>query len=294
MKTEHRVLALSIILALALWFSDALLHYLFLRGSLPATLDPARPEHDVYIRFLASAYVLMFGIVISVTISQRRRAEEALRESERRYRELAESIGDVFLAVDKGSRVTYWNKASERLTGISAQDAMGRLLFDLLPEMKDSSVGRVCLETLATQQPRTVTSERQEGGMAPALEFDIYPSHNGLSIFVRDITEHRRADREREELIFQLQDALTNVKTLKGLLPICANCKRIRDDQGYWRTVETYVRDHTEAEFTHGLCPDCARKLYPDYVEGRQSLRGGETATDSEKSPEGKGAKTAP
>ena len=55
------------------------------------------------------------------------------------------------------------------------------------------------------------------------------------------------------------------MKTLEGLLPICASCKKIKDGQGSWKQIETYVRDRSEAEFTHGICPDCARKLYPDY-----------------------------
>ncbi|MCK6627052.1 MAG: response regulator [Anaerolineae bacterium] len=65
----------------------------------------------------------------------------------------------------------------------------------------------------------------------------------------------------------ELQAALDNVKTLRGLLPICASCKKIRDDEGYWQQVEVYIRDHSEADFTHGLCPDCLLKIYPDFYE---------------------------
>jgi hypothetical protein len=75
----------------------------------------------------------------------------------------------------------------------------------------------------------------------------------------------KQAEEERERLIRQLQDALANIKTLKGLLPICYSCKQIRDDKGYWNQIDTYIRDHTEAEFTHGICPACAMKLYPDF-----------------------------
>jgi two-component system cell cycle sensor histidine kinase/response regulator CckA len=75
----------------------------------------------------------------------------------------------------------------------------------------------------------------------------------------------KQAEEERERLIRELQDALANIKTLKGLLPICYSCKQIRDDKGYWNQIDTYVREHTEAEFTHGICPACAKKLYPDY-----------------------------
>ncbi|MBK8934318.1 MAG: hypothetical protein IPM76_18780 [Chloroflexi bacterium] len=65
-------------------------------------------------------------------------------------------------------------------------------------------------------------------------------------------------------MIDRLQTTLGEVKTLSGLLPICANCKKIRDDQGYWQDVAVYVRDHSEAEFTHGMCPECMEAYYPE------------------------------
>ena len=71
--------------------------------------------------------------------------------------------------------------------------------------------------------------------------------------------------RERNEL----QKALSKIKTLSGLLPICASCKKIRDDKGYWNQIELYVRDHTEAEFSHSICPNCAEKLYGDLIKER-------------------------
>jgi len=74
----------------------------------------------------------------------------------------------------------------------------------------------------------------------------------------------KRAEEEREKLIRDLQKALSEVKRLKGIFPICASCKKIRDDKGYWNQVEVYIRDHSEAEFSHGICPDCAKKLYGD------------------------------
>lgn len=79
-----------------------------------------------------------------------------------------------------------------------------------------------------------------------------------------DITEQKQREAEREALIRELQEAMSEVKTLSGLLPICANCKKIRDDQGYWNQIETYIQQHSEAEFSHGICRECAEKLYPD------------------------------
>ena len=83
----------------------------------------------------------------------------------------------------------------------------------------------------------------------------------------REIAERKRAEAEREKLIVELRDALAQVKTLSGLLPICANCKKIRDDQDHWHNMEIYVRDHSEADFTHGICPECMQELYPDLYE---------------------------
>lgn len=78
-----------------------------------------------------------------------------------------------------------------------------------------------------------------------------------------ELTEaKRRAEEEKERLIVELQEALANVKTLSGLLPICASCKKIRNDDGYWTLVETYVSDHSDAQFSHGICPDCGEELY--------------------------------
>jgi len=77
----------------------------------------------------------------------------------------------------------------------------------------------------------------------------------------------KQAEEERERLIQQLQEALANIKALSGLLPICYSCKQIRDDKGYWNQIETYIHDHSDAQFTHGICPECATKLYPDYVK---------------------------
>lgn len=78
----------------------------------------------------------------------------------------------------------------------------------------------------------------------------------------RDSLEERVAERTAE-----LQQAIDSVKVLRGLLPICSSCKKIRDDQGYWTQLETYIHQHSEADFTHGLCPDCAERLFRGYIE---------------------------
>ena len=80
------------------------------------------------------------------------------------------------------------------------------------------------------------------------------------------MVERKKAELDRELVIRQLQDALSQVKTLSGLIPICAHCKKIRDDRGYWNQVEEYIRRHSHAEFTHGICPDCMTTHFPGYA----------------------------
>jgi len=79
-----------------------------------------------------------------------------------------------------------------------------------------------------------------------------------------EIEERIRAQAEKDKLIIELEQALGEVKQLSGLLPICASCKRIRDDKGYWNQIESYIREHSDAEFSHSICPECQEKLYPE------------------------------
>ena len=72
-------------------------------------------------------------------------------------------------------------------------------------------------------------------------------------------------------VIESIKKAMKEIKTLSGLLPICASCKKIRDDKGYWHQVESYISSHSEAEFTHGICPECAKKLYPGFRKKKDS-----------------------
>lgn len=90
----------------------------------------------------------------------------------------------------------------------------------------------------------------------------IQKAHTKLKI---EIHGHQRTQKEKDDLIVALQDALSKVKTMSGLLPICASCKKIRDDSGYWSQIEFYISEHSNAEFSHGICPDCEKRLYPDY-----------------------------
>jgi PAS domain S-box-containing protein len=131
-------------------------------------------------------------------------------------------------------------------------------LPDLIAERKRT--GKVHGELMA----------RRKGGKMFSMEFSsvLFEDPDGrprTCLIFRDISERKAADVERERLIHELQDALMRVKTLTGLLPICASCRKIRDANGAWHHLEIYIRNHTEADFTHGICPDCRHTLYPEF-----------------------------
>ncbi len=154
-----------------------------------------------------------FCLSVARDITERKKTEEALKRSEQNYRELAESISDIFFALNKESRCIYWNKASEQLTGISARDALGKHIYDLFPDVeairKQEREG-VHLKALKTKQSQQFVSRVQFGGKDSFLEINFYPSQDdGVSILAKDITERRRVERELE-LRAQLLDAATD------------------------------------------------------------------------------------
>jgi hypothetical protein len=84
----------------------------------------------------------------------------------------------------------------------------------------------------------------------------------------------KKEEEERDRLIAELTQALSEIKMLSGLLPICSSCKKIRDDNGYWNQIEAYIKEHSNADFSHGLCPDCAKRLYPELFDRIQAKAG--------------------
>ena len=82
-----------------------------------------------------------------------------------------------------------------------------------------------------------------------------------------EIASRKKTEAENEQLIQELRETIAQVKTLRGMLPICSHCKKIRDDQGYWNRIESYIAEPADVEFSHGICPDCLQKYYPDIYE---------------------------
>ena len=204
-------------------------------------------------------------------------ATEALKENEEKLRKLTTSAQDGIVMIDAEGRISLWNAGATRVFGYTPEEAIGRNLHALLAPIRFHQAHREAFAQFqGTGQGealgRTVELQalRKDG-----TEFPIELSLSAVLIkdrwhalgIVRDISQRKTAEAERERLIAELKAALANIQTLRGLLPICALCKKIRDDKGYWNQVEHYVTEHSDAKFTHSLCPECSRQLYPELQE---------------------------
>ena len=150
-------------------------------------------QQDYEARIVKSGEDEVLAIVRDIT--ERKQAEAALKQSEASYKELAESISDVFFAMDKDFRYTYWNKASENLTGIAAKDAIGKSLYDLFPDVRGTKAEQVYMSALRTQQSQSCIVEYQLENGNYFFEISAYPSsRGGLSVFVKDITARKQAE----------------------------------------------------------------------------------------------------
>jgi PAS domain S-box-containing protein len=163
------------------------------------------------------------------------------------------------------------NLTGARLVGIERARLLDRHFTSLVSEA-DRSVFKAFLEKTFAGKDREVCEvallRAETNPLFVRIEVVRCEGQHECRAAVLDVTDRHQAEAEREQLIQDLRSAMARVKLLSGLLPICANCKKIRNDQGYWKQLEAYIQSHSEATFTHGICPECMHKLYPE-VDGR-------------------------
>jgi PAS domain S-box-containing protein len=204
-------------------------------------------------------------------ITKRKQVEERLRESDERYRGLFErSLDLVYLCDFEGNFIDANDAALEGL-GYTKKDIKSLNFMSLLDKDQLPRAIEVVEEMLKTGSQKSTAEfqlKRKDGK-------HIYIESKGAIIYrdgkpfaiqgvARNITERKKLEEEREKMIYELRQALKEVKQLGGLLPICSHCKKIRDDKGYWNQIEAYIQDHSDAEFSHSICQECAKKYYPD------------------------------
>lgn len=204
-------------------------------------------------------------------LAERRQAEEVLRQSEHRFRTLTEQapLGISLLRADH--TFEYCNGRFTELFGYRVEDLpTQQRWFELAypdPRYRQEAtrLGPEELGTVGSAMAERLVCVRCKDGSEKLVEVRATVLNSGHHLLTySDVTERQRVEREREKLIVELRAALAQVKTLSGLIPICSGCKKIRDDRGFWNQVESYISKHTEAQFTHGMCPDCIKKFYPE------------------------------
>lgn len=183
---------------------------------------------------------------------------------------LVESIPDGILVLDEKSRIADINPAALRIFGIHGGSPVGRDVRSVLSSHSDIAVILCRADESHTEAKIAMPDTRY-------FEISVLPLRDqrdvvhGRLVIMRDITARTIATLEQKHTIAELRKALAEIKTLSGLLPICSSCKKIRSDEGYWTQIEAYIKEHSDADFTHGICPDCAKKLYPDYYDRKMN-----------------------
>jgi len=202
-------------------------------------------------------------------IAERKRAQAELAASEARQRLVLNQIPALVWIIDHDLRFTSTDGAG--LAGINSRpnQSVGMSLYEYCrtddPEFPPIAAARRALAGESVSYDIDWSGRAFQSHVEPFL--DPQGQVCGVIGIALDITERKAAEHEREQLIGQLQEALASIKTLRGLVPICAACKKIRDDGGYWNQLESYLHSHTEAEFSHGICPECARQLYGEFYD---------------------------
>lgn len=215
---------------------------------------------------------------LNITIEMalyKHKMEIELRDTRELFITTLKSINDGIISTDTNGRVAFVNPVALSLTGLQKDEVMGKRPKDIL-NIKSAKTGKpiecpidkALKKNAATLHDIDIMISKDNNEMQ--IEHSSTPIRNdngdisGVVMAFRDITERAKIEKAREKLILNLQKALSQIKTLSGLLPICASCKKIRDDRGYWNQIESYIHKHSDAEFTHSICPDCSKRLYPE------------------------------
>ncbi|MCB0832432.1 MAG: PAS domain S-box protein [Bacteroidetes bacterium] len=203
-------------------------------------------------------------------IDHDRAAQNQLDSSAERFERILDTSKDGIL-VERDEKVIYMNHTYAELFGRSSREEMMGLHLSELAAPEDLERLLEFGRKRSRGEPAPTHYEfriKHKEGQLIDLEASVsdfnQEGHHYIITFARDIRERKRIQAEREQMIVELKDALSKVKTLQGLLPICASCKKVRDDKGYWSRIEEYIESRTDADFTHGICPDCAHRLYPE------------------------------
>lgn len=263
-------MVIAVATALLVWIIDFLLDYTVMLQTTGIHSMLFEPK-EVIFRSTVSVAIIAGGYIMSRAFAAEKRLENELRAAKQYLSTIIETAPTCVKLLASDGSLLFMNRA-----GLDMIEA------DTLDQVKGQQV--VSLISEQYQQAFSSLTESSFRGASGSMEFEMTglkgrplwletravplldgkgAIHASLGI-TRNITDMKIKEQERAALVEELQNALKNVKKLNGLLPICAACKKIRDDRGYWNQIEAYISSHSHAVFTHSICPDCSKELYPD------------------------------
>ncbi len=195
-------------------------------------------------------------------------SRKSIPSSEARFRLLFENSMDGILLTSPDGRIFDANPSACSILGRTREQIIASMREDLV-DPSDPTLARLVEERQRTGKAHGELRARASDGTTFPIELSsvVFPDTDGnefTCIMLRDIRLRKQAEAERDDLIADLQEALNKVRALSGLLSICAGCKKIQNEDDHWEPLEGYIRKRSEVDFSHGLCPECLRRLYPD------------------------------
>lgn len=208
-------------------------------------------------------------------ITRRKTMENSLMDAKNYVESLIKTANILILELDTKGNIVLLNEAGEKITGYKEDECIGKNWFDFFVHSKTYPAARDEFNRLKKtgniidtfENPITTKSGEERIISWKNKTLTRNGKFVGTISFGMDITENKRVQEELEKTVFELKKTLDKVKLLSGLLPICSSCKKIRNDKGYWEQIEIYIRDHSAADFTHSICPECGERLYPEYFK---------------------------
>jgi PAS domain S-box-containing protein len=196
--------------------------------------------------------------------------------SEEKFRDLYENAPSAYFSVGTDSIIRNCNKRAEELIGYTKQEMIGRSMFELYSNAPDGKAvseeffKRLMVGKAANDVELKIKRSDNTDVWVSISKNTVVDEDGGIvesRFMIIDISDRKRVEEKRVRFIGEMKEIISEVKKLSGLLPICSNCKRIRDDEGDWKQIEQYISEHFKVEFTHSICPDCVNKYYSGHVK---------------------------
>jgi len=196
-----------------------------------------------------------------------REKEDTFKENASHLRIMFEQSRDGLVVIDQTGKVNEANKRFADMLGYSMEEVHQLYVWDWDTQFKKDQLLEM-IRSVDDSGDHFETYQRRKDGTILDIELStngfVFRNQKLVFCICRDITSRKQLEKERKNLIFELKEALAQVKALGGLLPICMHCKNIRDDSGYWNQVEAYIQKHSDAQFSHSICEACLEKYYPE------------------------------